>query len=101
MPHKRIAEIKQEREFHNQPVSKSDRCLYPNGKNKLLLFIQWTVAADIVRRLEKIREMNKPNSPNEEWNDAFCMAIQKLPEARDFEKDCWWNYYTYRGTQND
>ena len=96
MQRKTIEEIKKIRKFHNQPVSESDRCFYPNDEYKMLLFEQWKAADGIVRRLEEIREKNEPKLPDEEWNEAFCMAIQALPEAQQFEKDCWWDY-TYRG----
>lgn len=45
-------------------------------------------AEDMVRMLEDVRDRSVPRSPNEKWNDAFCTAIEKLPEARRYALEC-------------
>ena len=43
----------------------------------------------IVEMLEDQRDMNIPNTADEDWNQQFCEAIQLLPYARRFAQDCW------------
>lgn len=44
-------------------------------------------AMEILLRLEEIRDLNAPKSPDEEWNEEFCRAIELIPEARRFVED--------------
>lgn len=41
-------------------------------------------AEDIVRKLEQMRDENRPRTYGDSWNEAFCTAVRLLPEARRF-----------------
>lgn len=96
MQRERFAEIKLKRVFHNKPVAETDRYHPSNDEQKRFLFNRWAFADSMVKRLENIRAANEPKTPDD-WNEEFCMAVQALPEAQQFERECWWDYYSYRG----
>lgn len=43
-------------------------------------------ADDVVRKLEEIRDAHRPRTYGP-WDEAFCMAVRLLPEARRFAED--------------
>ena len=94
--HKQITELLREREFANESIAISSQRANDDEYDRLL-FRQWELANSIVKRLEEIREANEPKLPDDNWNDEFCNAISLLPEARRFEKECWYEYYCYKG----
>lgn len=89
---KPITDLLRERQFTNEPVVISTQRAHDDEYDRLL-FRQWEVADSIVKRLEEIRDANKPKTPDDIWNDDFCNAISLLPEARRFAEECWYDYY--------
>lgn len=43
-------------------------------------------ADEVVRKLEEIRDAHRPRTYGP-WDEAFCMAVRLLPEARRFAED--------------
>lgn len=62
------------------------------AKNEATAFAAWITADQFVRELERIRDDNAPHTPNEEWNEAFCLALRLLPEAREYAGNLWYQY---------
>ena len=48
----------------------------------------YLLAGTILDRLVQIRDENRPACPDDPWNEAFCRAVELIPEARRFEEDC-------------
>lgn len=53
-----------------------------------MAFDIYLLADRILELLIQTRDDNAPKDPDGEWNDAFCMAIELLPEAIQFAEDC-------------
>lgn len=58
-------------------------------REKQARFDRMLDANDEVRMLEDVRDKYAPKTPQEHWNDAFCMAVEKLPAAREYAEKCW------------
>ena len=95
---KTIYELLREKPFHNKPVVISTHRKTDDVSSKQL-FMEWVQAESFVQLLENIRDANTPKTPEEEWNLNFCTAVEMLPEAKQRAKDCWLDYYTYKGQE--
>lgn len=43
----------------------------------------------IVEMLEEQRDAYAPKTPDETWHPLFCQAIELIPVAREFAKNCY------------
>ena len=59
---------------------------------KKVLFCLWYALDRSLHKLEQIRDEHAPKNANDEWDDAFCKAIEKMPELRDACEDVWFTY---------
>lgn len=51
-------------------------------------FDLYLVADRILEALERQRDMHMPKPPDYVWDEAFCTAVETIPEARRFMEDC-------------
>lgn len=59
------------------------------------LFCSWFILDKELERFEKIRDKHAPKSIQDEWDDAFCYAIEKIHEVKELCKDIWFEYINY------
>jgi hypothetical protein len=95
-PRKHILDIIRETGFRNKPVEADTHFCARNDEDDKQLFAEWEKAEEYVYILERVRDTNAPKTPDDDWNDAFCLAIEMIPDAKRYADDCWWNYYGRR-----
>ena len=47
-------------------------------------FDLFLTAGELLTRLERMRADNMPSGPDEPWNEAFCTAVELIPQAKMF-----------------
>jgi len=61
-------------------------------REEQIAFQLWEESDNTVKILERIRDDNMPKSPDDEWNEKFCLAIQMLPDAIERAENLWYQY---------
>lgn len=57
-------------------------------------FREWEHCDRFLNFLEDLRDRYAPKTPDEPWNNMFCMAIEMIPEYRAEARELWLNYAT-------
>lgn len=79
-----------------------NRILAENAERKAeekMLFLLWYMLDRKLAELEDIRDRNKPKTIDEEWNEPFRYAIEKIPEVKHTLEDAWFAYINVNRTE--
>lgn len=83
----REARIEQDRLQHDIVARRIAEREFEAEFQRWKAWMEWglyLVALQILMTLERQRDDNVPSSPEDQWNDAFCEAVELIPEARRF-----------------
>lgn len=58
-------------------------------RQEQLDFDMYLTVSDLLRKLEDIRDANRPKRYSEEWNDKFCYAVRLIPSVKRMVDDCY------------
>lgn len=55
-------------------------------------FRAWQDCDRFLHSLEDLRDAHAPKTPDEPWDDLFCMAVEMIPDYRREARELWLDY---------